>query len=95
VDSPDAHSSNFNVIGRRGTSFAHFGLLFINRILDLPAELRILVEVGEMRPCNVYLLILVLLILLNLLLFDAGGRVVVVLLSQELQLSLGVVLLLQ
>ena len=79
----DSHATNLDVVMRGQSSLAHLGDFLVDGVIDLAAELRVLVEVGKVRSLqvepNIVLLGLFLLLALGLRSF-----IVVVLFSEEL-----------
>ena len=94
VNWANTHSSNFNVVVRLAIPLPYLGLIHVNRIVDLSAELRVLVQVGNMRFTQINLIVCKC-FLLNLLPFYFGDFVVVFFLWNEFQLGLSLQLLFQ
>jgi hypothetical protein len=46
---PDTHASDFDVVLGILVPLPDLGLIFLKTIVDLPAELRVLIQVGNMR----------------------------------------------
>lgn len=73
----NAHSSDFNLVGRIRVSATNIAALDIKGIVNFPGKLRILVKIRQMRLCLIDVSVLYFLGLLLLFLLCFGGLVVI------------------
>lgn len=96
MDASNAHSSDFDIIGWRMSSFSDLNLILVNRILHLSGQLRILVQIGQVRLLHINLLVILFFMHdLHLLLFVESCRVIITLFSDQPQLRLSILPLLK